>query len=90
VRLVLAERAREDLARIWDFNVKRSERWAEKVQQRLIERALGLIAAPRSGRRITKEGVRRLSVPDIQYVIDYRHDSEVIQIMRIQSTREIR
>jgi plasmid stabilization system protein ParE len=90
VRLAIAKRAREDLARIWDFNLQRSDRWAEKVQRRLMERAMGLLVAPRSGRQITKAGIRRLSVPDIQYVIDYRQDSEVLQIMRIRHSREIR
>jgi plasmid stabilization system protein ParE len=90
VRLAIAKRARADLARIWDFNMQRSDRWAEKVHRRLMERALGLLVVPRSGRKIKKAGIRRLSVPDIQYVIDYRHDPEVVQIMRIRSTREIR
>ena len=90
MRLGIAKRAREDLARIWDFNLQRSDRSAEKVQLRLLERAMGLLVAPRSGRQITKAGIRRLSVPDIQYVIDYRQDSEVVQIMRIRHSREIR
>jgi plasmid stabilization system protein ParE len=90
VRLAVAERAREDLARIWDFNIQRSEQWAERVQRRLIERALSLLIAPNSGRRLVGTDLRRLSVPDIRYVMDYPHDSEVVQIMRIRSTREVR
>ena len=90
MRLAISKRAREDLARIWDFNMQRSDRWAEKVHLRLMERALGLVVAPGSGRRIRKAGIRRLSVPDIQYVIDYRHDPEVVQIMRFRHTREIK
>jgi plasmid stabilization system protein ParE len=78
------------LARIWDFNMQRSEQWAERVQRRLIERAMSLVIAPNSGRRLIGTGLRRLSVPDIQYVIDYRHHSEVVQVMRIRSTREVR
>ncbi len=90
MRLAVAERARQDLARIWDFNLQRNEQWAEKVQRRLIERAMSLLVAPASGRAVIGTGLRRLSVPDIQYVIDYRHHSEVVQIMRIRSTREVR
>jgi plasmid stabilization system protein ParE len=90
VRLAVAERARQDLVRIWEFNRQHSEQWAERVQRRLIERAMRLLVAPNSGRRLIGTGLRRLSVPDIQYVIDYRHDSEVVQIMRIRHTREIK
>ena len=89
MRLSFGERARNDLARIWDFNAQRSEAWAEKVQRRLVQRASGLLGAPRSGRKITKAGIRRMSVPDIQYVIDYRLKVDVIEIVRIRSTREI-
>jgi plasmid stabilization system protein ParE len=90
VRLGLSERARDDLARIWDFNLHLSERWAEKVQLRLIEVAMGLLVAPRRGRQITKAGIRRLSVPDIQYVIDYQPFDDLITVVRIRSTREVR
>jgi plasmid stabilization system protein ParE len=90
VRLGLSERARDDLARIWDFNLQRSERWAEKVQLRLIERAMALLVAPHTGPQITKAGIRRLSVPDIQYVIDYQPFDDFITVVRIRSTREIR
>ena len=63
---------------------------AEKVQRRLLERVNGLLVTPNVGRKLTKGGVRRLSVPDIQYVIDYRLGSDVVQIIRIHSAREIR
>jgi plasmid stabilization system protein ParE len=90
VRLSFAARARGDLARLWTFNVERSEHWALKVQRRLEERAEQLLVAPYAGRTITRAGVRRVSLPDIQYVIDYRLTGELVEIIRIQSTREIR
>lgn len=78
-----------DLARIFDFNQGRSLSWAERVEDRLLERAGGLLATPRIGRPTPDPGVYRLSIPDIQYVIDYRIMSDRIRVLRILSTREI-
>ena len=44
---------------------------------------------PRLGRPTRRRNRFRLSVTDIQYVIDYEPGADLIRIMRIQSTREI-
>ncbi len=90
MRLVIKAEAEDDLARIHEFNLERSESWADKVEQRLLDRAEALLGAPWVGRAISKAGLRRLSVTDIQYVIDYRVLDDAVEVARFQSTREIR
>lgn len=82
------EPARADLARIFEFNLTWSYDWAVQVDDRLIERGSSLALMPQLGRRAGT--VMRLSVTDIQYVIDYEVTSDRIRILRLQSTREIR
>jgi len=57
-----------DLARIADFNLSRSEEWADKVQVRLLDRGDSLGDRPYSGRPLGGT-LRALSVPDVQYVL---------------------
>jgi plasmid stabilization system protein ParE len=90
VRFYLSAEAEEDFLRIYRFNVERSLAWADRVERRLLERIWALESAPLSGRLHTRDGVRRVSVADIQYVIDYRIGTAAIEIMRIRHTREIR
>jgi plasmid stabilization system protein ParE len=87
---VIKGEAGDDLARIYEFNIDRSASWADKVEGTLLERAHGLGATPHAGRLITRAGTRRLSVPDIQYVIDYQLRETMIEVLRFQHTREIR
>ena len=89
MRLEIRATARADLARIYAFNVERSVSWANRVEDRLLQRAEALTASPHVGRPTTEAGVRRLSVPDIQYVMDYRVAGNCVRILRIYSTREI-
>ena len=89
MRVLVVEVAEQDLGRIYDFNLCRSIDWADKVERRLIERARALALNPHVGRLTTREGVRRLSVTDVQYVIDYRIAGDAVEILRFQSTREI-
>lgn len=81
--------AEADLERIFAFNAGRSIAWAEKVEHRLQERARALLATPDMGRPTVRSGVKRLSVPDIQYVLEYRSLAAGIRILRVYSTREI-
>jgi plasmid stabilization system protein ParE len=90
VRLEFRARARSDLARIYAFNIERSKQWAERVEQCLLDWSEALTLTPRIGRVTEEPGVRRLSVPDIQYVIDYRIVDDCIRVLQIYSTREIR
>ena len=66
MELVWTHAARRDLERIWTFNAHFNIRRAEQVEDRLIERAIGLLRSPYSGRPGTVDGTRELSIPDIQ------------------------
>jgi plasmid stabilization system protein ParE len=90
VQLEFKSEAEDDLARIFEFNMQRGERWAVRVESRLLSRCEALLLSPRAGRRLADEGLRQLSVPDIQYVIDYQPFDDRVSIVRIRSTREIR
>lgn len=90
MRVELSAFAEDDLTRVAEFNVMRGERCAEQVQERLLERCERLAITPEIGRPIKPVGTRRLSVTDIQYVIDYRVSKAGIEILRFQHSREIR
>ncbi len=88
MKVVWAEAGRAHLARIFQFNLGRSEAWAEKVERPLRERADALSLNPLIGRSVPRSMLRALSVPDIQYVIIYRVGREQVTILRVHSTRE--
>jgi plasmid stabilization system protein ParE len=90
VRLEFKSEAEEDLARIFEFNIGRSERWAQRVEDRLLDRCEALLDTPHLGRRAEGADMRRLSATDIQYVIDYELADDLVVIMRIRHSREIR
>ncbi len=90
MRLGWREEALDDLDRIFEFNAERSEALAMKVERRLTGRAQALTKAPRLGRALQEAGTFRLSVTDIQYMIDYELAEDLVLIVRIRSTREIR
>ena len=90
MKLELSPAAEADLERIFLFNIQRTLAWAEKVERHLKERAKTLLVTPHIGRATREPGVRRLSAPDIQYVLDYRCTKDRIRVLRIYSTREIR
>jgi plasmid stabilization system protein ParE len=90
VRLKWREEALDDLDRIFEFNSDRSEPMAMKVERRLVERAQALARTPYLGRPVEGVAVRRLSVTDIQYVIDYELAEDVVVIVRVRSAREMR
>ena len=90
MRCHLSAEAEADFERIYIFNIQRSLDWAERVERRLLARIRALAQTPSVGRPHREEGTRRLSIADIQYVIDYRVMPGAIEILRIQSSREIR
>jgi plasmid stabilization system protein ParE len=90
VRLEWRREALDDLDRIFEFNTDRSEALAMKIERRLTERVRALTRTPYLGRALEEVRVRRLSVTDIQYVIDYQLAADLVVIVRIRSTREIR
>jgi plasmid stabilization system protein ParE len=90
VKVLWSDEAQVDLARIFDFNLGWSETWAMRVDARLVERAEALGGFPLMGRRADEKDLRRLSVPDIQYVIFYRVTQDQVSIAHIYNTRENR
>ena len=90
MRLQFKSEAEDDLARILEFNIQRSEAWALRVENRLLARCEALLRTPRLGRALPEASAFRLSVTDIQYVIDYELAEDLVLIARILSTREIR
>jgi plasmid stabilization system protein ParE len=90
VRLRWREEALDDLDRIFEFNAERSDALAMKVERRLTERALAVTMTPHLGRGLEGANAFRLSVTDIQYVIDYGLAEDVVVIVRIRSSREVR
>jgi len=90
VQLEWSAAAQADLARIYAFNVAKSEVFADRVETRLLTRADSLRTVWRQGRPLRETGLRVISVPDIQYVITYRVSAEVVLIIEVRSTREDR
>jgi len=90
VWLEFKSEAEDDLARIFEFNMQSSEHWARRVEDRLLDRCEALLHTPRIGRTSERASVRQLSVPDIQYVIDYELAEDLVLIVRIRHSREIR
>ena len=80
----------DDLDRIDLFNRHRSDFWAERVERRIVARARSLAVAPFQGRTGDTDGVRLLSIPNIQYIITYRIDEADVWIVRIHHAREHR
>jgi plasmid stabilization system protein ParE len=89
VKLKWRSEALDDLQRLFSFNAEKSESFAMRVERRLLERAHAIAATPQLGRATDREGIMRLSVTDIQHVIDYRRFEDRVSIVRIRSTREI-
>ena len=90
MRLEFKTEAEDDLVRIFEFNMQRSEAWAHRVESRLLDRCVELLRTPRLGRALKEANTFRVSVTDIQYVIDYQLAEDLVLIVRILSTREIR
>ena len=80
-----AARQKDD---IWDALADRSVGYADRVETRLEARAGKLAAIPFQGRPIGRTGRRRLSIPDIQYILVYRVEDDVIRILRVWHTAQ--
>jgi plasmid stabilization system protein ParE len=89
VRLTWRPEALDDLQRIFAFNARRSEAYAVRVERKLLERVQAIAATPQLGRAVNPPGLRRLSVTDIQYVIDYQPFADRVSIVRIRNSREV-
>ena len=90
MRVLWSDEAQADLARIFEFNLAWSQTWAMRVDARLVERGEALASSPFLGRPADRKDLRRLSVPDIQYVIFYRVIEDQVIVAHIYSSRENR
>ena len=90
MRLGWRREALDDLDRIFEFNSERPDALATKLERRLTEPAQASTLSPYLGRPLQDVGMRRVSMTDIQYVIDYELAEDLVLIARIRSTRENR
>jgi plasmid stabilization system protein ParE len=90
VKVLWSDEAQADLARIFDFNLGWSETSAMRLDARLVERGEALGSSNFMSRLADEKDLRRLSVPDIQYVIFYRVTQDQVNIAHIYHTRENR
>jgi plasmid stabilization system protein ParE len=83
-------RAERDVDRLWRFLAERSVDHADRVEQRIRQRAESLRGHPFQGRPIPGRAERELPIADIQYVVVYAPEQDVIRILRVWSTRQNR
>lgn len=90
LKVIWSRNARGDQQHIWLFLAERAVAYADKVEARLEERADSIARLPLLGRIIPGTTIRRVSLTDIQYVIDYELDDDSVRILRVCSARENR
>jgi plasmid stabilization system protein ParE len=79
-----------DLERHWMFLAEHNVDHADRIEARIKDRANALRRFPFPGRLDMRTGSRFLSIPDIQYLIDYRIDEDEVRILQIWSTKQDR
>ena len=79
-----------DLETQWQYLAERSVDHADRVEARINDRAGALKRFPYLGRLDKRSGTRFLSIPDIQFLIDYRIDDDEVRILQVWSTRQDR
>ena len=72
------------------FLAERNVDHADRVEARIRDRANALRRFPFLGRLDKGTGSRFLSIPDIQYLIDYRIDDDEVRILQVWNTRQDR
>ncbi len=72
---------------IWDYLAEFNVDYADRVEKRLLSRVESLGRLPKQGRPLVTD-IRRLSITDIQYTIDYRIDENAVRILRVRSTAQ--
>lgn len=70
------------------FLAERDVRYADKVEAQLQTRVSILAQFPTLGRSVPGTPIRRLSLTDLQYVIDYEVADDHVLIARARSTRQ--
>lgn len=85
------DKARQDLARVYKFNVRMDAAFAKRIAQMLNDAPKVLLDTPRIGERLEKydpREIRRLTVGG--YEMRYEVKGELISIVRLWHTREDR
>ncbi len=72
---------------IWDYLAEINVDYADRIEKRLLSRVESLERLPKQGRPLVRD-IRRLSITDIQYTIDYRIDENAVRILRVRSTAQ--
>lgn len=90
MRLRWTTGALADLESHWQFLAERSVDHADRVEARINDRADALKRFPYLGRLDKRTGTRFLSIPDIQFLIDYRIDDDEVRILQVWSTKQDR
>ena len=87
MRVIWSREAQTQKDAICDFLAERNPAYADRVELRLEARAGSLAALPYLGRS-APDDLRLLSVVDVQYVIVYRIEADVVRIMKLHSTAQ--
>jgi toxin ParE1/3/4 len=88
LKLAWTLQALHDKDRIWLFHADRDVAYADRVEARIDARAAMLERFPWIGRPVPGRDLRELSIPDVQYLIAYRIEGEIVRILRIWSTAQ--
>jgi plasmid stabilization system protein ParE len=86
MKLRFTPRATKDIAEIADYIRARNPAAAARVRDSIIDAMQTLVLFPRTGRRQTIEGVRKLVTRKYQYLVYYAADeaAEEIVVLTIQ------
>lgn len=88
LKLIWSQQALKEREAIWQFLAEVNVAYDDKVEARIVARTERLPVAPFQGSPIGKTDQRKLSMPDIQYVIAYRIEDDAIRILRLWSTAQ--
>jgi plasmid stabilization system protein ParE len=87
VRIIWLPSAWSQKEAIWDYLAEINVDYADRIEKRLLSRVESLERLPKQGRPLVRD-IRRLSITDIQYTIDYRIDENAVRILRVRSTAQ--
>jgi toxin ParE1/3/4 len=90
LKLIWSRQALKEREAIWQFLAEANVAYADRVEARIVTRTDRLLAAPFQGSPVARTDQRKLSIPDIQYVIVYRVEDNAIRILRIWATSQDR
>lgn len=92
MKVVYAERARRDIAAIYDYLTVKSARSAQRVEDMIRRNYEGLGAFPFAGLATSKIDVRRLPLVRYPYTIFYRVDvaHELVEIARVVHSARVK